>query len=292
MAVVALSTLSLRASAETRSWAAIKSKLPATTSVVVGVDVAALRGAPSFPKLLTAAFAESNDVKQALDLIKGVCAIDVLAAVSDVTIAADIKSEQGVIALGVEGVDEGKLVACATKVLQQQDPKAKLVTKRGKVTEYALGRDKVYAAWLAKDVVVISTNLEKRASLDALLSGKPPAGDLAAMLGKTGTSALAWGAVSMKQDGVIGGYGTLALAKGTVSIAVKLLTATPDVTSKLTREAKDELAQTITRAKQAPAVMKVLQAVKVAGTGTEIAIEVSVSEAELPTLLPAFDKLF
>jgi len=293
LAVVAVSTLALRsAAADTKSWTAVKSKLPASTSIVVGVDVVALRAASSFPTLVSSVLDEDRDVKQVFELVKSACAIDALTAISDVTIAVDGETEQGVIAIGLDGLDEPKLVACTNKLLQQQAPNAKLVAKPGKVTEYAVEREKFYVAWLAKDVLVIGTKPDKRVNLDAMLSGKPPRAELATRIGKTSTSALVWGAFAIKKDGITGGQGTLTLSKGMLAFAAKISTASAAVNAKLLEEGKGELAQTTKRAKDVPAVAKVLQSIKLVGAGTEIAFELAVAEAELPSVMKALDKLF
>ena len=288
--VVALGTT---AAADTKSYAALKAKLPGATAVVVGIDFKIARTASSFPKFVEAAFAQSADVKQAVDLIKQACGIDVISAISDATIAAQL-DDKIVIALGLDGVDEAKVVGCANKIIQKSDPKAKLTAKPGKITEYTMTGEsqKLYAAWLAKDVVAFSGDFERRDMLDAVIAGKPAAGDLAAMLAKTNAGAFVFAAAALNnKDGVNGCFGTLQLANGKLALAAKVVAVDAKTGGALLGDGKKELSAMQNRTKE-PAVAKVLKAIKLTGVGAEIAVEMALPEADLPTLVPAFDKLF
>jgi hypothetical protein len=295
-AVLAGSALLARsAGAETKSWAAVKGKLPATASVVVGIDVKAVRGLSAFPSLLSSLFSESKDLKETVELVKATCGLDLPSVISDVTVVVN-EQEKGAIVIGLDGVDQAKLVGCADKVIQKSDPKLKLSTKPGKVTEYSLSgqSDKLFAAWLANDVVAISTDARSRDLLDAVLAGKPASGDLAGYLKGANTAALVWGAFSLNKEGFKGGSGAITNAKGTLAISAKLTATAPDVAKKMVAEAKQELARKTKSAEQsAPKVAKVLKAVTIVERGgADFAVDAAVPVAELPQLLPAFDKVF
>jgi hypothetical protein len=60
----------------------------------------------------------------------------------------------------------------------------------------------------------------------------------------------------------------------------------------LLAEGQKELARTIKRADKQPQVAKVLKAIKIAGAGVEISVDMSLPEADLPALIPALDKVF
>ena len=151
---------------------------------------------------------------------------------------------------------------------------------------------KLYAAWLAKDVVAFSGDFERRDMLDAVIAGKPAAGDLAAMLAKTNAGAFVFAAAALNnKDGVNGCFGTLQLANGKLALAAKVVAVDAKTGGALLGDGKKELSAMQNRTKE-PAVAKVLKAIKLTGVGAEIAVEMALPEADLPTLVPAFDKLF
>lgn len=297
--LAALATAALAAhpaAADTKSWTAVKSKLPAGTAIVVGVDFKAVRGLPSYSAMVGSLLAESPDAKQTVELVKTVCGFELPNAITDVTILASL-DEKGAFVIGLDGgLDQAKLVACVDKVLQKSDPKAKVTVKPGKITEYSMANEpgKLYAAWLAADVVAVGTDAKSREMLDALLAGKAPGAELAGYLKGANTGALLWGAAAVGKDGIKGGAGTLAHAKGTLSLAVKLTAMSADVAKQMAAELKQKLGNRATSAeKSAPKIAKLLKLVTVAQRGAaDVAIEFAVPEAELPTLLPAFDKVF
>jgi hypothetical protein len=296
LAALATSALAAHpAAAETKSWSAIKARLPAGTAIVVGVDFKAVRGLPSFQAMLGALFSEAKDLKQTVELVKTACGFELPGAIADLTIVANLR-EKGAVVIGLDGLDQTKLLACAEKVHQKADPKAKITAKPGKVTEYSVTGmpAKLFAAWLANDVIAIGTEATSRDVLDALLAGKAPSAELAGALKGTNTGALLWGAAAVNKEGIKGGAGSLTHAKGTLAISVKLTAMSADVAKQMVAEMKQKLADRIKSGEQAaPKIARLLKLVTVAQRGTaDVAIEIAVPETELPVLLPAFDKLF
>jgi len=283
------------ASADTKSWGALKNKVPADTAVLVSADVTALRGTPSFPKLVDWIKSEDKDTGAMLDLVKSTCGTDLPAMFSDVTLALG-KDEKGVIVIGFNGMDQLKLLDCANKVLAKVDPKMKLSAKAvGKITEYSMTgeNDKLYTAWLSGDVVAVSTEKDSHAALDAIAAGtgKAASGDLGTYLSKTNTAAPAWAAFSVNDDGFKGGYGTLTLGS-TLKLALKLQGMTAKDGAKARQEAVDAMKKGIERSKGQPDLQKVFKAVKISGKDIDVNVDASVTESTLPALLPAFDKIF
>ncbi|MBL9020136.1 MAG: hypothetical protein JNL83_38480 [Myxococcales bacterium] len=290
---VSLFCLAGDASAETKSWAALKGKMPANTAIVVSADIGALRGTPSFPKLVDWIKSEDKDTGAMLDMVQSTCGTDLPSMFADVSLALD-KSEKGVIVIGFNGTDKTKLLDCANKVLAKVDPKMKLTAAAaGKYTEYTMTgeSDKLYAAWLSNDVVAISLDKGGKPALDAMLAGQAPSGDLAAYLGKAGATSPVFAAFSVNDDGFKGGYGTLAIGK-TLNLALRLEGMTPKDGEKGRKEVGDSVKKGIERTKKQPDLQKVFKGVKVGGKGTEVSVDASVPEAALPSLLPAFDKVF
>ncbi|MCX5746685.1 MAG: hypothetical protein NT062_29770 [Proteobacteria bacterium] len=286
--------LASTAAADTRSWTVLKSKLPAGTIAAISIDVAAIKkGTKSFSAVVQEFVDKEKDAKMALTMVKTTCGLDPFDAISDVSIALDAHGD-GVVAVGLAGVDEAKLVACAGKMIASMDAKAKLTVKAGKVSEYVIaGQTSMYASWAAKDVVVFSTNPEKRDLIDAAMKGTAATGDLASYLGKAGTAGVFMIAGLINDDGIKGGFGSITLDKGTFKGAGKLVAESAAVASKMLKEGQGELAQAVGKAeKKAPVAAKFLKAIKLSGAGTEINVDGSLNEADLKGLLTALDKVF
>lgn len=283
--------LASTAAAETKSWGALKGKLPAGTNVVGSIDAAALRATPSFPKVMDFLRSEDKDIGAMLDLVKATCGMELPAMVGDIAFAVDVK-EKGVLVIQLAGTDQTKATDCATKVLAKIEPKAKIATKvTGKITEYALdANSKLYAAWLAPDLVAISVDDDSPAPLEAMMKGAAASGDLATYLGKANTAGAAWAAFNINDD-VKGGWASLALGK-TVAVAIRVSGMTPKDGEKARKEANDAKKKGLDRSAKLPELKKVFQAMKVGGAGADVTVDVSVPEASIPALLPAFDKVF
>lgn len=280
------------AAADSKSWAALKGKLSADTTIVGGVDGAALRAAPSFPKMIDLIRADNKDVGEMLDLVKASCGLDIPSVIGDLAFAVN-KDAKGVVVFSLTGADQAKATDCLTKMLAKADPKAKLATKvTGKVTEYSTGQsEKFYAAWLAPDVVAIPLEESSPSALDAMIGGGAPSADLTRFLGKTNPAAAGWFAATMKDDAIQGVWATVTLGKS-VAVAVRATATTPKAGDQGRKEAKDAQKKGLERSAKQPELKKVFQAMKVGGKGTEVTVDLSVPEASIPALLPALDKVF
>ena len=279
------------ANAGTRAWDALKAKLPAGTAVIVAADVAAVRGTPSFPKLLEWATTEEQDIGEAINAIKQGCSIDLPAAFDDIAVAVNTDGD-GVIAFALTGLDQAKVEGCVRTILTASDPKAKISIKPvGKLTEYAVGSDRLYVAWLAKDILAISTDVAKRDGLDAMLAGAAATGDLGTYVTRAGTKSAVWGAFLVNDDGFKGGYGTLSLGS-TLKVALRL----SGMTAADGKKGRDELAKAgkdgRTRTAKDPELSKIFSSWKVGGKGAEVTLDLNVPEKSLPALVPALDKVF
>ncbi len=293
LVVAGLSFLAGNASADSKSWGALKGKLPAGTIVVGGADIAAMRATPSFPKLVEWISSEDKDVGAILGVVKSTCGMELPAMVGDIALAVN-DNGKGVMVVGLSGTDQTKVTDCINKVIAKVDPKKKLVGKpSGKLTEYSVTgeNDKLYVQWLAPDLVAISLEENGHGPLDAMAAGAPASGDLATYLGKSGTVASAWAAFLINDDGAKGGWGTLALGS-TIKFALRVSAASPKDADKGRKEMLGIQKKGLERSAKLPEMKKVFQALKVGGKGTEVTVDVAVPEAALPQLFPAFDKVF
>jgi len=280
------------ASAETKSWAVMKTNVPTNSEVLVGADLKAMRSAASFAKVIE----NFPEVGPALSIVKSTCSIDAATSVSDVTVSIKTKGpDEIIVAVGLDGVDEAKLVACATKLAQLSSAKSKVTSKAsGKVTEYTIDdgttKKTMYAAWPKKDVVVFSADPEDKAKLDPYFNGKAVQGDMATFFNKLSTgSAVAWVSAVIGEDHIKGAYGTATFAKGTFTGAMRVVADSAKDAGDQSKEATKALAEAI---KQAPAdVAKVLKSVKVGVSGSEITIDGTLADADAAAFLPALFKM-
>lgn len=293
LVVAGLSFVAGTAAAETKSWTALKGKVPADTIVLGGADISAVRGTPSFPKLVEWVASQDKDIAAMFDVVKQTCGMELPAMFGDISFAVD-KELKGVIVIGLAGTDQTKLTDCINKVIAKVDAKTKLTAKpMGKLTEYSVTgeSDKLYAAWLAPDVVAIGAEEKSHTALDAMLAGKAPAGDLAGWLGKANTGSPAWVAFSANEDGLQGGFGSLTLGK-TIKLAMSMNGMTPADGDKGRKEMQDTVKKGLERSAKLPEIKKVFQGVKVGGKGQQVTIDASFPESLLPQLIPALDKVF
>jgi hypothetical protein len=231
--VIGALAIAAPASAENKSWTALKNKLPAEVIGVVSVDIKAIRGAASYKDILNGVLGtrDFRELKQGLEIIKAVCSVDAIGSISDFSLAITPNERDMVAAVGLDGIDEEKIVDCVGKIASQDTPGAKVSSRPsgvGKAYTLSAGKmsETLHAAWPSKDVFIISGRPDKATSLDGYAAGKAAAGDLATFVGKAsaGTS-IAWiaGVDSKGKDGLKGGYGTLTLAKGSVTASGRLV---------------------------------------------------------------------
>jgi hypothetical protein len=289
LVVAALALAASPAVADTKSWAVLQSHVPANAEILVGVDLKPLRASASFAK----AVENIPDIGMALGLVKQTCAIDVVTAISDVSVALKIKGpDEVVFAVGLDGVDEAKVIDCATKLLKTMNPKAKVTAKSGKVTEYVVddgeAKKTTYAIWAAKDVVVFAQDPEDKSKLDGFVNGKAAQGDLSGYLGKASTTAVAWIAATIGEEHMKGAYGTLTLAKGTFTASGHVVTDSRLDALKLSKEGAAELKLLQSRA--GTEMQKVLSAIKLATAAADVTIDGVLADADLLAALPALLK--
>jgi hypothetical protein len=240
-AVVALS--STAASADSRSWSTVKGMLPNDVNVVVGANLAALRGTSLYSTLLPTLMAKEPDLKRAIDMAKGTCSIDLDKSIVDATFAMG-SDDRGVVIIALDkSIDQKRLVDCMSKLVAAQapPPKAevdlkgagglkgaakkpdvmqdvakappappapKLVAKTtGRITEYGLDTEtqRLFVAWLAPDVVAIATDGGDKPLLEKMLAGKGTKGAINAFLAKAPSSSAVWLATTKPQSMPTGG---------------------------------------------------------------------------------------
>jgi hypothetical protein len=191
IACLLVAALAGSASADTKSFTAVKSKLPGAAAVVVGIDLKAVRATPSFPKLLDVLFGEARELKLGVDTVKAMCAIDALAALSDVTVSP--------ISTSRAWCHRPERPRTKADRLHQQDPRSGTrieatgkPSKPGKVTGKLAGRTDVLRRVAREDVVASAWSITRHARRCSPASRLRGARDHAR---KTNPNALAFGGV-------------------------------------------------------------------------------------------------
>lgn len=298
---LAVSLLATRAAtADTRSWTAVKKIVGKSDTAVIGIDLARLRTTTAFKSGLQLMLDAEPEAKQVFDTVKAECGFDLTSAVSDLTVVMQ-GEDHPLIAFGLDGLDEAKVVSCVGIVAGKlaDAPGVTLTgTKKGKITEYGVKGEakKLYVAWLAKDVMAFTEDANDRKLLEQRIAGKGAKGDLAKFLGKTSTAAPFWFAVAQKtvEDGrtILGGYAKLELAGGMFAASGALVLGKPADATAFAAEGKEALANGQQEvASKLPELGKVLTTVTMVAKGAEVVISAAVADKDVGTIIPQLDKV-
>jgi hypothetical protein len=296
---LALLAAPLTAHADGRAWAAIQKRLPADVFAVGGANMSTIRATKLY-KTLPTLMATDKDWADGLAMIKSQCKIDPLAIVDDAAFAmwdAPGGDDIGVIAIAFKGVDQGALEACLTKVVKAIDKSAVTSAKAGEFTEYsATGEaDKLYVDWLAPDVIAMAVKPQDKAMLTKVLGGKGVKADLAAVIGKTNTSAAIWGAVvkATPVDNIgtlAAGYGALTATKGKFAAELHLVMSSAAEATTFVTGAIQQVGE---MSRRAPAgIKKIIKALKMSAVGTEAVFSTSMADQGASELMKMIDKVF
>jgi hypothetical protein len=209
----------------------------------------------------------------------------------------DAKTKHGVVAVGLVGLDEAKVLACFTKMARQHGETDEITSKKvAALTKYFVkgkpDKDPLFVAWLAKDVIAMGLEPGSAKDLDAALAGGAAKGELAGFVGKVDTKAIAWGAAVVGEDNIKGGYGTASYAKSAVSVDAHVTMETVAAAKALRDEGKKEIARKADKAEQFPSVAATLKTVVIGGAASEVIIDGSIKEGDVGAFLTQFDHVF
>jgi hypothetical protein len=298
--VVAVALLSGTAAAQSKSWNAVQKTIDPKAEVVVGINLKSIRTTTTYASGLQLLLQQEESAKQAFEMIKTSCSIDVPTAVSDaVFVMKDDKPE--LMVLGLDGVDEAKAVACLQQIGQQKSGKTDIKIsskKKGKITEYSVpGEDKkLYVAWLAPDVLAFTEDPTDKAKITKALAGSKPKGLVGTGIGKVNTGAAIWAAVAKKDKEsfgtMLGGYGQLEIASGTLTVTGHVIWSKPAEAQTALTEAQKGLGEAKTEAAKYPKVQKLLGTVVLGATGKELDFKASADDKDIMSLVADFDHVF
>jgi hypothetical protein len=294
---IALLVAASPAAAETKSWAAIKGKVPGNAIGVVGFDAAAVQQSPSLQKLIAFGLAKNADVQAGVDAMKATCGIDVLTAVTDVTLVTGA-DDHGLVVVGLSGVDAAGALACMGKVAADKEAGATVSAKsKGKLVEYSFtgktARKPRYVAWLAGDVIAFSEDGENKRQLEKLIGGKGARGDLKTALAKVSTAAPMWFAfakttpVSQIEGTLKSGWGTVNLPGSALDGKATMVMASAEEASKLSGMITMAVPLAIKQAegqKNLTDLVEAMRTIKAVAAASEVTITGTISEAAIQSM--------
>lgn len=291
-ALILVGVLASAAHADTKSWSALKSHVPPGAVGVLSGDLAAAKAQPVFAKAFNAFVTAQKELGQVLDMAKAKCGLDPLNQITDGTVIVGAH-DHGVVAIGVNGIDEAQLGKCLDALAAADKGNALASKKVGALTKYwekgkPEDHDPLYVTWLAKDVIAVGIDAGHPDDLNAALKGGALTGDLAALVGKVDTSATAWGAGVAFTAKVAKAWGTAKL-KGGLTLDIHLTMASADKAKGMRDETTVQLKEA---GKRVPTVGKALAGVSVGGTGSEFTLKGTIPEDQLPILAADFDHAF
>ena len=219
--------------------------------------------------------------------MKDGCKLEPLSVIRGLVVATSSDQQEGAAYVALAGADRARLSSCFQRVAQIGRKDVKIAVKQsGDITELTMGSDTSFVGWVGKDVLVVSKRGQDKASLVKWMGGKGAfaKSDLARTLAKVNTGTAIWGASDSATElqpgmNLKGGYGTAALAGGSVAIDFH---AVMDSAEQATAAAGMANLITAKQATQAPPeIAPLLKAISIAADKDEIRIKANVDEKDL-----------
>ena len=247
-ALALLLVLSSAAHADSKAWSTGKAVIGPNATIVGGVSATSVRSSEVYDKLVPLLMAKASDFKTALDSIQKECKLDLLAAIDSVAFGVD-DNKAGTVVIALKGTNHKAIDTCAQK-LGKADNKPVTITTDGKLTKYEGMSDKpMYFAWLASDVLAISTTPDdKDVTKKLLVGGVTSSADLKTGLAATDKNASAWFVYKEDHDlPNMGGkmkqiYGSAKITNKKIDFTSHMITDSPKAAQAFTDEANKQLA--------------------------------------------------
>lgn len=275
------------------AWAAARGLLPGNPYVVVGVNLATVKGSTIYQQLFPAVLQQAGGAQAKLDDIKTTCGIDVVSAVQGAVVAID-NTQKGVIFVSTKGIGPDKVADCFGKVMAKEAPGKKLTASKPDgqgIVEYAATGESshIYVGYLPHGVIAFATDAQDKTLLTTWLSGKgansaTPAGHA---LGSVGTGAAFWMVVAEEKNlapdvqasmKVI--YGQADLAGGNISADFHIVTSSPKEATDLAAYAQKQMDDLKKANALPPEAMNIVKSLKIGANGQEVQLKASMPEKD------------
>ena len=278
-----------------RAWAAAKVNLPASTKVVVGLNLAALTKSSLFSMAMPLVLGQQPDLKAGLELVKSACGIDPLKTIQGVVVGMDADQKHGAMFVAVTGLDQPKLLGCLESIAKARNAKAVFSAKPdGSLTAISLA-DKdapMYLTWIGKDVIALPLQFTSKDDLTAWQGNKKGLAKaaVARATGKVNTGAAVWAvsAVPKELDASIKmklGYGAITTANRTLSADLHIQLASAAAAKTAADKASKDL--TAAASTMADNLKALLGQISVTAEADELVIKGGIPEGEVLSLVGA-----
>jgi hypothetical protein len=278
----------LAEAAPTRSFQAAKDGLASDTEVLASANLKTVRSTQLFSTFSSLA-TQDREVKEVLDAVKKSCSIDLMNAADDITVGVG-PGDKGAIYLGVTGVTQDQFEKCVTTIAKQKSGETVTVKRTGNQMEFAHGSDKIFAAWLANNVLVLASDPENESLLKKNLAGGLAKNTkMMGRLGSVDTDAaafFAWTRELPVQNGITtkGGGASLAYTSGNFALKLSVDLGDAEAASKLAKGASAAVGMFVP--KDAPKeAQKILQSLQVKATGSVVDVALQAAESDLQKLI-------
>jgi hypothetical protein len=287
---VVVCLVSTRADADvSKAWQAAKDNLPASTPIVLAVDVAALQKSPALPHLIETLKAEERGFREAYNAFRAGCNLDPLSMVDGFVIAADPKADEVVIYMQLT-IDRAKATTCLSSAMVSLDKdRGKQVTMKqdGIYTVASKGtgkHDTAYFPWLGPNVVMVSLRPDRKDKVDGWFNQK---GFWQSKLSaKVDPRVAVSGGLATDKPfdsmlPLLAAHGTLTIAGGKITASISGTATDAGAAAMLVAGMKKEIERDLKREKTPPSIKKVFGALAITNAGTDVTLKASVTEKEL-----------
>lgn len=292
-ALIAVPLAASTARADGPAYTAAKATLGDGANIIVGMNVASITDSQTFKTMWPMILAKAGDAKEGLDLAKSACGIDAMTAVTDIVIAADKNgNDNGAVFIGLKGVDQAKIESCTAAIGKAKNKPVPTFKKDGDVigvTDAAAKKDTKYYKWVGKDVLAMSFKGDKESLAKWVGKGGFAKTALGALAAKTNSTAAVWGAASVGTQIQAGmelksGYGWVQLDKGNVNAEIHATMGDAKTATTTADQANKQIAQLKGQKGLPPAIMTIVNGVKITAAGADLVVKGAMKEGDLMSL--------
>lgn len=258
--------------------------LPADSNLVLGVNVAQIRGSKLFKDM-----AEPIIKAQAgedYEKIKTACGFDPLDQVKSLTVGGNTSINDKV-AISIKGINADQLKKCGEAVAASQGEKLE-ISQEGALTKIVSSGQTSWVGW-ADDTTMVTSG-DNKALLEQLMGSKETLGkDLMEMVSKVNTDSALWLAVRDNGDAnsplanapvkVKAAYGSINLSEG-LAIDAALRQSSPEEAQKTVADFTAQLEQF----KQSP-YGKYVSKLEIKASESDVLVKLALNDAELQELM-------
>jgi hypothetical protein len=281
-----------RADAPGDAWAVARAVVPASTQILVGMNINTIKSSQVFQVVWAQAMKESGEAADELEKLKALCGVDLKEALQGFVAAVD-ENQKGAVFISLKGMDQKKALDCMNKAGEKEKKKftATAADRKGIVEYTESGKnEKMYVAWLPKGVVAVATEPDDKPLLEKWIAGKGPDAKVNGLISKANTGAAIWGVVAKEQELEPGmqmkaGYGHGDITGGNISADVRIVLANAKQATDAAAKGNQELANAQKSQGLPPALQNVLKTVKIGAAADELQIKASMPEKEAIGLL-------